>query len=155
MTKAVQDRMVEVERIRDAFLAAIYTTPDLEKAMRLAAPGCTLTNIPSGRGATGDGLRRYLAEDVLPHRPSDLSFRRLSRTVDRWRVAQEEMVSFTHDTELPWLLPGVAPTHRRAEILAVSVVTIERSLVASCRTLWDQTTLLDQLSLDPADVRAA
>jgi carboxymethylenebutenolidase len=155
MTKAVQDRMVEVERIRDAFLAAIYTTPDLDKAMRLAAPGCALTNIPSSSGAAGDGLRRYLAEDVLPHRPRDLSFRRLSRTGDRWRVAQEEMVSFTHDTELPWLLPGVAPTHRRAEILAVSVVTIERSLVASCRTLWDQTTLMAQLGLDSADVRAA
>jgi carboxymethylenebutenolidase len=65
------------------------------------------------------------------------------------------MVSFTHDTELPWLLPGVAPTHRRAEILAVSVMTIERSLVASCRTLWDQTTLMAQLGLCSADVRAA
>ena len=151
MTKAVQDRMVEVERIRDAFHAAIYTTPDLEKALRLAAAGCTLTNIPSGRGAAGDGLRRYLAEDVLPHLPSDLSFRRLSRTGDRWRVAQEEMVSFTHDTEMPWLLPGVAPTHRRAEILAVSVVTIERNLVASCRTLWDQTTLQAQLGLSLQD----
>jgi carboxymethylenebutenolidase len=151
MTKAVQDRMVEVERVRDAFHAAIYTTPNLDQAMRLAAAGCTLTNIPSGSGAAGDGLRRYLAEDVLPHLPSGLSFRRLSRTGDRWRVAQEEMVSFTHDIELPWLLPGVAPTHRQAEILAVSVVTIERSLVASYRTLWDQTTLLAQLGLSLQD----
>lgn len=155
MTKAVQDRMGEVERIRDAFHAAIYTTPDLEQAMRLAAAGCTLANIPSGGGAAGDGLRRYLAEVVLPHLPADLSFRRLSRTGDRWRVAQEEMVSFTHDTELPWLLPGVAPTHRRAEFLAVSVVTIERSLIVSCRTLWDQTTLQAQLGLGSAAARVA
>ncbi len=59
------------------------------------------------------------------------------------RAAQA--VGFTHDRELP----GVAPTHRRAEILAISVVTVQRSLVASCRTLWDQTALLAQLQIDP------
>ncbi len=35
MTKAVQDLMVEVARIRDAFHAAIYSSPDLEAAMAL------------------------------------------------------------------------------------------------------------------------
>jgi carboxymethylenebutenolidase len=84
---------------------------------------------------------------VLPHLPTDLSFRRVSRTGDRWRVAQEDMVGFTHDRELPWLLPGVAPTGRQVEVLAISVVTIERFRIASHRTLWDQTVLLAQLGL--------
>ena len=154
MTKAVQDRMVEVARIRDAFHAAIYSTPDLGAALSFAAAGCTVVNVPSGSGATGEDLRRYLAEDVLPHLPTGLTFRRMSRTSDRWRVAQEDMVSFTHDVEVPWLLPGEAPTHRRAEVLAVSVVTIEGSLVASYRTLWDETALRAQLGLDHG-VRAA
>jgi carboxymethylenebutenolidase len=145
VTKAVQDRMVEVARIRDAFQAALYSSPDLEGAMARVTPGCTLVNIPAGTGASGDGLREYLAADVLPHLPADLSFRRLSRTFDRWRVAQEDMVSFTHDRELPWLLPGVAPTHRPVEVLAISIVTVERNLIASHRTLWDQTSLLAQL----------
>jgi carboxymethylenebutenolidase len=149
LTKAVQDLMVEVIRIRDAFHTAIYARPDLDAVMELATPGCTLIHIPSGSGASGADLRPYLAMEVLPHRPADLTFRRISRTGDRWRVAQEDMVSFTHDAELPWLLPGVAPTHRRAEVLAISVVTIERSRVASYRTLWDQTALRAQLGLDP------
>jgi carboxymethylenebutenolidase len=149
MTKAVQDLMVEVARIRDAFHAAIYSGPDLDAAMTFTTPGCTLINLPSGAGASGEGLRRYLAEDVLPQLPADLTFRRISRTVDRWRVAQEDMVRFTHDRELPWLLPGVAPTGRPAEVLAVSVVTVERSRIASHRTLWDQATLLAQLGLEP------
>jgi carboxymethylenebutenolidase len=148
MTKAVQDLMVEVARIRDAFHAAIYSSPDLDAAMALTTTGCALTSLPAGTGGTGAGVRRYLADDVLPHLPTDLSFRRLSRTVDRWRVAQEDMVGFTHDRELPWLLPGVAPTGRHAEVLAISVVTIERSRIASHRTLWDQTALLSQLGLD-------
>jgi hypothetical protein len=32
-------------------------------------------------------------------------------------------------------------------VLAISVVTIERSLIASHRTLWDQSALLTQLGL--------
>jgi carboxymethylenebutenolidase len=150
MTKAVQDLMVEVARIRDAFQAAVFAEADLDAAMALTTSGCTLINIPAGRGATGAGLQRYLAEEVLPHRPGDLSFRRISRTGDRWRVAQEDLVSFTHDRELPWLLPGVPATHRRVEdVLAISVVTVERSLIASHRTLWDQAALLTQLGLGP------
>ena len=153
MTKGVQDRMVEVARVRDSFYSAIYTTARLDAAVALTATDCVLVNLPSGSGASGrDGLRRYLADDVLPHLPADLAFRRMTTTGDRWRVAQEDMVSFTHDLELPWLLPGVAPTCRRAEILAISVVTVERSLITSHRTLWDQTALLTQLGLSQADV---
>jgi carboxymethylenebutenolidase len=50
-------------------------------------------------------------------------------------VAQEDIAGFTHDRELPWLLPGIDPTGRRAEILAISVTTVRRSLVAHHRTL--------------------
>src|ERR1700743_1712011 len=111
MTKAVQDRMVEVARIRDAFQAAVFTRPDLDAAMALTTSGSTLISIPSGRGARGDDLRRYLAEEVLPHLPADLSFGRLSRTGDRWRVAQEDLVCFNHEREAAWPVPGVPHTH--------------------------------------------
>jgi carboxymethylenebutenolidase len=148
MTKAVQDRMVEVARIRDTFQRAVFIEPDLDAAMGLVTPGCSLVTNPGGYGARGEELRRYLGQAVLPHLPEDLSFRRLSSTGDRWRVAQEDLVSFTHDRELPWLLPGVPPTHRRVQdVLAISVVTIERSLISSHRTLWDQAALLGQLGL--------
>ena len=96
MTKAVQDLMVEVARVADAFHAAIYAERGLD----------------------------------------------------------EDMVSFTHDRELPWLLPGLAPTGRRAEILAMSVVSVRRSLVTSHRTLRDYHGLLGQLGLSPARRRA-
>lgn len=148
MTKGVQDRMVEVERIRDAFQAAVFVARDVDAAVALAGDGISLVNQPTGSGATGaDELRGYLGELVLP---ADLAFRRISRTGDRWRVAQEDLVSFTHDRELPWLLPGLPATGRRAEVLAISVVTINRSVVDKHRTLWDLTTLLAQLQPESA-----
>jgi carboxymethylenebutenolidase len=78
----------------------------------------------------------------------------VSRTVDKCRVVEESIVRFTHDRELPWLLPGAAPTHRRAELVAISIATFThsrvnahrtRSLMTASRTLWDHVTLVAQL----------
>jgi carboxymethylenebutenolidase len=75
--------------------------------------------------------------------------------VDRFRVVDEERVTFTHDQELRWLLPGVAPTGRRAEVLAVSVATVRQGRLLGLRTLWDLTTLLAGLGLPADAVRPA
>jgi hypothetical protein len=53
--------------------------------------------------------------------------------------------SFTHDREMPWLLPEVAPTHERAEVLAIAVVSFARGRISSQRVLWDHATLSTQL----------
>jgi carboxymethylenebutenolidase len=73
----------------------------------------------------------------------------MSRTVDRFRLVDETTVSFTHDRELPWLLPGVGPTHRPAEVLTITVVGFDRGLIASQRILWDHATLTAQLGIPP------
>ena len=65
------------------------------------------------------------------------------------------MVSFTHDRELPWLLPGIAPTGRSVDVLAVSVVVVRRSAVEKHRTLWDMTTLLAQLGVEQTQIGPA
>jgi carboxymethylenebutenolidase len=56
-------------------------------------------------------------------------------------------VSFTHDIELPWLLPGIEPTGRRAEVLAIAIVGFRRGEIASQRILWDHTRLSAQLAV--------
>lgn len=151
MTTGVQQMMREVEQVRDAFHTAVFGSADLDGALALLAPECALVELPMGSGATGlEDLRRYLAEDVLPHLPADLTFTRTSRTVDRWRVADEVTVAFTHDRALPWLLPGAEPNRRRAQVLTVSVVTVHRARITSHRTLWDLSGLLSQLQLAPA-----
>lgn len=149
MTIGVQQLMLQVERTVDAFHHAVYDDRDPDAALAVAAPGCALVNLPLGGGADGtEQLRRYLSDTVLPHLPADLGFHRASRTVDRWRVADEVHVSFTHDRELPWLLPGVAPTGRHAQVLALSVVSVRQSQITSHRTLWDHSGLLRRLRPD-------
>jgi carboxymethylenebutenolidase len=142
----VQDLMVAVERVVDTFDRAVRLDGDLGAALALMADDGMLVNLPAGTGGTGhEALARYLEEDVFGCLPGDLAFRRISRTVDRWHVAQESSVSFTHDRELRWLLPGRPATHRRVEVLAMSVVTVTRSRITSHRTLWDYSSLLAQI----------
>jgi carboxymethylenebutenolidase len=154
VTKAVQDLMVAVERTRDAFAAAV-AAGDVDAAVALVGDDVVLTSRPVGTDVRGAAaLRRHLADDVVPHRPADLATRRVTRTGDRWRVVDEQVVTFTHDRELPWLLPGVAPTGRRAEVLAITVVAVRRGRITEHRTLWDHHGLLDRLGLRPATADA-
>ncbi len=82
----------------------------------------SVLHIPAMTGAAGRAaLARFYVEELFGHLPADLTRTRISRTVDRFRLVDETTVSFTHDQEMPWLLPGVAPTHARAEVLAIAV----------------------------------
>ncbi len=155
----IQQLIWAIAKVTDAFDAAVHSSGDIDAALAATAPDCVVENLPCGRGARDQqDLRRHLAEDVLPHIPPDLTFRRLSRTADQHRLVDEVMVAFTHDRELPWLLPGAEPTHRHAEVLAITVVAFRHtsrlgtteSLITSHRTLWDHVGLTEQLRLDPA-----
>jgi carboxymethylenebutenolidase len=149
VTKAVQDLMVEVERVRDAFLDAVLR-PDPDAVHALVARDATLDIDPAGTGASGgEPIRRFVADRVAPGLPADLVVRRHSRTGDRWRVVDEVSASFTHDREMGWLLPGLAATGRAVEVDLVTVVVVRRSLVSRARLVWDLLSLADQLGIDP------
>jgi carboxymethylenebutenolidase len=57
------------------------------------------------------------------------------------------LISFTHDCDMPAILPGVKPTGRKVTILFVVVVGFEGGKVAFERIYWDQASLLVQLGL--------
>lgn len=139
--------MRAVERVRDAYRSAVLMG-DLSTALSLCALDVTVVRLPVGTGASGtDALRAHLTHDVVPHLPGELTHMRVSRTVDRFRVVDEERVTLCHDRELPWLLPGVAPTGGRAEVLTITVVTVRQGRIATIRALWDHAGLAAQLGI--------
>ena len=154
MTKAVQDLMVEVERVHDAFHTALYEHGDGNGAAALLDPACHLPVVPTGVEAVGvDAIRRHLVADVVPHLPADLTVTRILRTGSRFAVVDESTMAFTHDRELPWL-PGVAPTGRRGEVLVVWSVGVRKSRITHHRTFVDHVGLCRSLGL-PADAGTA
>jgi carboxymethylenebutenolidase len=149
--------MRELERAWDGHREALLVRRDLAAALAPLAAEPSVMHIPAMTGAVGRrALERFYAEEFLPYVPGDLALSTISRTVDRWRLVDETTVSFTHDRVLPWLLPGVEPTFRRAEVLAIAVVGFERGRILSQRILWDHVTLAAQLGIPhPATGRAA
>lgn len=156
MTMEIQHLMWRIEGIRDAFNQAVFVDRDLDAAMENVGDECVLETVSGVVGARGgDEVRRFLAEDVIPHLPSGLELVRVSKTSDQRRVAHEMTVRFTHDRELPWLLPGVGPTNRDVETSAVTVASfkhasklgVTRSRILTYRFTWDRLDVLAQLGL--------
>jgi carboxymethylenebutenolidase len=136
----------------DAHMAAEFTTPDLDATMATMTGNPVLTHVPVLTGGSGyDEVRSFYGRYFLHHWPKDTQVTRISRTIANDRLIDEIIVSFTHDVEMPAMLPGIKPTGRKVELAHVVVVGIEDGKVAYERIYWDQASLLVQIGLlDPA-----
>jgi carboxymethylenebutenolidase len=66
-------------------------------------------------------------------------------------LVDELIVRFTHDIEMDWILPGIAPTGKRVEVATVAVITFRDGKLFSEHIYWDQASVLVQLGLlDPS-----
>ncbi len=136
----------------DAHMAAEFTRPDLDATMATMIDSPVLTHVPVLTGGSGyDEVRSFYGKYFLNHWPADTKVTRISRTITNDRLIDEIIVSFTHDIEMPALLPGVKATGRKVELAHVVVVGIANGKVAYERIYWDQACLLVQIGLlDPA-----
>jgi carboxymethylenebutenolidase len=146
MTTDIARFMKQLEHVWDAHVEAALAKRDLAAVLADTTAEFSVRHLPAQTGASGqEALERFYAEDLLPHLPGGLALRRISRTVDRFRLVDETTVSFTHDRELPWLLPGREATGQRVDVLAIAVVSFQRGRIASVRVLWDYATLTARL----------
>jgi carboxymethylenebutenolidase len=101
-------------------------------------------------GFGGQGVRRFYSEHFINQIPKDAKVTPISRTVGKDQVVDEFILSFTHDTQWDYLLPGIPPTGKRVELPHVLVMKFEDGKVAHEHVWWDQATLLVQVGLlDP------
>ena len=71
-------------------------------------------------------------------------------------MVDEKIFCFTHDIEIDWLLPGVAPTGRYVEIPLVGIITFRGDKLVNEHIYWDQASVLVQIGLlDPTDLPVA
>jgi carboxymethylenebutenolidase len=64
-------------------------------------------------------------------------------------IVEESIMVTPHDQEIPFLLPGVAPTGRLIEAPFVVIVKFRGDLMESERLYWDQAAVLAQVDLIP------
>jgi len=109
--------------------------------------------VPVMTGGYGhQALRRFYEEDFISPMPADTSIQLVSRTLGEDQLVDEIIFSFTHTEEMPWMLPGVPPTHRHVDIPLVVVVGFRDGKLAHERIYWDQASVLKQIGLltDPS-----
>jgi carboxymethylenebutenolidase len=92
-------------------------------------------------------VREYYADKFLPNIPPDLDIATLSQTLGDDRIVEEMAVRFTHTVDMDWLLPGVRPTGRRAELMVAVFVQFAGGKIAHEHVYWDQATVLSQLGV--------
>jgi carboxymethylenebutenolidase len=148
MTTAIAQFLNKLEKLWDAHVESLYDRRDVTAAMSNMTAEPSVRHIPTMTGADGRSALGHFYRDVLlPHLPGEFGLTRRSRTVDRFHLVDELTVSFVHDCELAWLLPGIGPTGRHASVTAIVVVEFDRGAIASQRTLWDCASLAAQLGV--------
>jgi len=136
----------------DAHTAAEFGLQDVEATMATMSPAPTVVHVPTAVGATGrEAVRTFYAQHFIGCQAGDLKLSLTSRTVTADRLVDEMTISFTHDVEIPWILPGVAPTGRRVVLPIVTVIGMRDGLVDTEHIYWDQASVLVQVGLLKAD----
>lgn len=95
-------------------------------------------------GSTPKSLRSFFKNTFIPNGPESQHIRLLSRTVGADRVVDEISLSFRHTAEIPWLLPGVAPTNRDISVIVVVVASFVADRITKQNIYWDQADVLVQ-----------
>jgi hypothetical protein len=140
-----------LETIWDNHTRLEFAEKDADKTMATMVAQPYVNHVPTMTGGIGyDQLRRFYADFFIPNNPPDMRIRLLSRTVGTDRVVDEMFVSFTHTTDIPWMLPAIPPTDKKVEVVLVSVVCIRGGKLYHEHIHWDQATVLVQVGLlDP------
>jgi carboxymethylenebutenolidase len=138
----------DLGEVFDAHTGAEFETRDIEATMATMSETPSVTHVPVMTGGCGrEAVRRFYETWFIGRWPKDTALKRLSRTVGKDRVVDEVIVSFTHDCEMPALLPGVAPTGRKVVLPHVVVVGFDNGRIAYEHIYWDQASLLVQIGL--------
>ena len=125
-----------------------FVTRDTEATLATMVEDAYVNHIPVMTGGHGkDALRRFYSADFIPCMPPDTTLTPISRTIGTDQLVDEMIFSFTHTQEMPWMLPGVAPTNRRVEIPLVVIVHFRDGKLAHEHIYWDQASVLKQIGL--------
>jgi len=132
----------------DAHTNAEFKLHDIDATMATMGAAPHVTHVPTMTGGNGrDAVRHFYETWFINHWPEDLAIELVSRTVGETRLVDEVILSFTHDCEMPAILPGVKPTGRKVTIPFVVVVGGEDGKVKFERIYWDQASVLAQIGL--------
>jgi carboxymethylenebutenolidase len=125
-----------------------FSTRDTARTLATMVDDAYVNHVPVMTGGRGKAeLARFYSTDFIPTMPPDTKLTPVSRTIGDDQLVDEIIFSFTHTLEMPWMLPGVAPTNRHVEVPLVVIVKFRDGKLAHEHIYWDQASVLKQIGL--------
>jgi carboxymethylenebutenolidase len=139
-------------------MAAEFDAKSVDATMATMTAEPVVNHVPVMTGGLGaHEVRHFYASYFLHRHPPDTAIVPLARTVGHDRIVDEIIYQFTHSIDMPWMLPGVAPTGRHVEVALVVVVEFVDGRISGERIYWDQASVLAQAArktMEPARERS-
>lgn len=140
--------MANLSQLWEEHTAHEFSTRDTERTLETMVDDAYVNHVPVMTGGRGKAeLRSFYSTDFIPKMPPDTKLTPVSRTVGADQLVDEMIFSFTHTDEMPWMLPGVAPTNRHVEVPLVVIVKFRGGKLAHEHIYWDQASVLKQIGL--------
>lgn len=125
-----------------------FETRDVEAIMPTMVDAPYVNHVPVMTGGVGyRELKRFYTHHFVHANPSDARLVPISRTIGTDRLVDEFLFCCTHDREIDWLLPGVAPTGKPIEIPMLAVVRFRGDKLYNEHIYWDQASVLVQIGV--------
>ncbi|MBB3257179.1 carboxymethylenebutenolidase [Paraburkholderia bannensis] len=125
-----------------------FATRDVDAIMPTMVAQPYVNHVPTMTGGVGhDQLKRFYRYHFVDANPQDTRLIPLSRTIGADRIVDEFVFCATHDREIDWLLPGLAPTGKYFEIPMLAVVCFRGDKLYNEHIYWDQASLLVQIGV--------
>jgi len=138
----------DLSALWERHLECEFVDRDVESNMQTMVAQPYVNSVPTMTGGVGyDELYNFYKYHFLDVNPGDTHTIPISRTIGADRVVDEMIFCFTHDREIDWMLPGVAPTGNYVEVPLVAIVCFRGGKLYNEHIYWDQASVLVQIGL--------
>ena len=135
-------------RVFNKHVKCEFEEKNVDETMKTMVPEPYVHHVPVLTGGIGyNGVYNFYKNIFIGKMPSDTKFITVSRTRDNNQVVDELIMSFTHDIEIPAMIPGVPPTGKYVELPVVVVMKFKGNKIAHEHIYWDQASMLSQIGL--------
>ncbi|SAL76411.1 dienelactone hydrolase family protein [Caballeronia peredens] len=125
-----------------------FATRDVDSVMTTMVAEPYVNHVPTMTGGVGhDQLKRFYTYHFVHSNPADTKLIPVSRTIGADRVVDEFVFCATHDREIDWLLPGLAPTGKYFEVPMLAVIRFRGDKLYNEHIYWDQASVLVQIGV--------
>ncbi|MCY4239773.1 MAG: dienelactone hydrolase family protein [Rhodospirillaceae bacterium] len=157
LLRGVMGPVYDLEHLWDMHCYYEFVTRDVDATMDTMVAEPYVNHIPTMTGGVGhNDLRRFYKNHFVNSNPDDTALIPVSRTVGPDRLVDEMIFEFTHDREIDWMLPGVAPTGKKVSVPVVGIVNFRGPKLYHEHIYWDQASVLVQIGLlDPKGLPVA